>query len=121
MTDQKDKWQRRLAAEGVPLGVYVHEKGGDYLLFAVSCDERNGDFLAHYYSFEKRTRWTRTLVNFMSRFQYKRPATLTNYTMLRDELAVALGITSLSKKVLTNPIDVPCDGDGGPGIIGTGK
>ncbi len=45
-------------------GFYKHYKGGTYILFAVSVNEANGEHLVHYYSIEKKTRWTRTWDNF---------------------------------------------------------
>jgi hypothetical protein len=69
MSDEKDIAQAELAALDFKLGLYEHYKGGRYIIFAVSCDEDTLEPLVHYYSIEKKTRWTRTLVNFAENVQ----------------------------------------------------
>jgi hypothetical protein len=64
VNDEKDIAQERLAALRLQLGIYRHYRGGLYCVFAVSLDEDTLAPLVHYYSYEKKTRWTRTLVNF---------------------------------------------------------
>jgi hypothetical protein len=62
--DEKDEAQKRLQGSPLKLGVYQHYKGPTYVLFAESLDERSLEPLVHYYSIEKRSRWTRTRRNF---------------------------------------------------------
>jgi len=83
MPDDKDVAQEKLKRLGPYLGVYRHYKGPEYVLFAVSLMEDTLEPLAHYYSLEKKTRWTRTCENFsqdvtthVPRFQYVRQATV---------------------------------------------
>jgi hypothetical protein len=68
MTDEYDKndAQKVLALEvGDTLrGLWKHYKGGLYIVFSESVDEATGAHLVHYYSIEKRTRWTRTIASF---------------------------------------------------------
>lgn len=63
MDDYKQQAQDRIAEEvgDTKRGLYKHYKGGLYVLFSESVDEATGDVLVHYYSLEKRTRWTRKL------------------------------------------------------------
>jgi hypothetical protein len=62
----KDGWQGNARDEWgwIRLGLYRHYKGGLYVVFAKSVCEATGAALVHYYSLEKRTRWTRTAANF---------------------------------------------------------
>jgi hypothetical protein len=46
------------------VGVYVHYKGGEYIVFAHTVDEDSLALLVHYYSMKRHTRWTRTVKNF---------------------------------------------------------
>ena len=46
------------------LGTYQHYKGGYYTVFALTLKEDNLDILVHYYSHEKKTRWSRTFQDF---------------------------------------------------------
>ena len=66
MTDQKDEAQETLASDiGSTLrGLWKHYKWGLYIVFSESVEEATGTLLVHYYSIEKRTRWTRTVNNF---------------------------------------------------------
>jgi hypothetical protein len=81
--DNKDVMQAALAKMKPRLGVYEHTKGGLYIVFAVSLKEDTLDPLVHYYSIDKKTRWTRDYENFVEvvlgrpRFVYVRPATVT--------------------------------------------
>ena len=96
--DDKNEAQARLAAtcesaDVWPGHVYRHYKGGEYVVFAVTLDEDVLVPLVHYYSLEKRTRWTRMIVNFADvigdqashRFERVRPVTF-------DEYLAALGV-----------------------------
>jgi hypothetical protein len=92
--DIKDVQQERLACLKLPLGVYKHWKGGEYVLFAITLDESNLRILVHYYSLEKKTRWTRSYDDFTKdvdgnglsrRFHYLRRAK-------PDELLAALSL-----------------------------
>jgi hypothetical protein len=86
--DDKDEVQERLRATSLKLGVYRHYKGGLYVLFAESVREETLEPMVHYFSLEKKTRWTRSKSNFgetvvlpdnsaMSRrFAYDREATV---------------------------------------------
>jgi hypothetical protein len=86
MSDEKDEAQAKLAAFDFKLGVWEHYKGGLYVVFAISLDEETLQRLVHYFSIEKKTRWTRSLLNFTQyvgpgefsprRFVYDRDATL---------------------------------------------
>lgn len=49
------------ATAAAPRGIYGHRNGGEYVLFAHSLDEETLEPLVHYYSLDKKTRWTRTL------------------------------------------------------------
>jgi hypothetical protein len=103
--DEKDKAQeglKRVIAE-VPLGIYRHCKGGIYTVYSHTIDERSMEPRIHYYSHEKKTRWTRSWENFTSawdgsvvqswdqsrllRFTFERPASL-------HELLEAAGLVS---------------------------
>jgi hypothetical protein len=88
MGDVKSKSQEHLHKLGFKLGVYRHYKGGEYVAFMVTLDEETLEALVHYYSLKKKTRWTRTLLNFeetlannrlmenpFPRFDYVRAAT----------------------------------------------
>lgn len=68
-------------------GLYRHYKGGYYVMYGKTVDEETLETLVHYYSLEKKTRWTRTLENFTAkvyledrkdqqRFEYVREASL---------------------------------------------
>ena len=48
-----------------PGWVYRHYKGGYYTVFAVTVDEADQKIRVHYYSHERKTRWTRTFLNFV--------------------------------------------------------
>lgn len=80
---------RRLAA-WCPIGVYAHQKGGEYVVYSHSVGEASLTALVHYFSLSKRTRWTRTVANFIEevggrrRFTSIRPATV-------EELEAAFG------------------------------
>ena len=66
-TYDKDAEQAALERRSVEArGLYRHYKGGLYIVFSTSLDEATGEGLVHYYSLEKRTRWTRTADNFWS-------------------------------------------------------
>jgi hypothetical protein len=58
--DQKSSVQEVLERLHVPAGLYQHWKGPLYVAFSNSIHEKSGEALVHYYSLEKRTRWTRT-------------------------------------------------------------
>lgn len=81
--DPKEEAQRDLARAMAlcPIGVYGHRKGGTYAVFSHSVDETTLAPLVHYFSFEKHTRWTRTVENFLEivdgapRFRWVREAT----------------------------------------------
>jgi hypothetical protein len=62
--DPKAEAQAWLAAFGFKPGVYRHYKGGLYITLAASVHEETLELLVHYYSVERKTRWTRTLTNF---------------------------------------------------------
>lgn len=68
-TYDKDEAQEALGEQyGDTLrGLYRHYKGGLYVAFSESVDEATGEALVHYYSIEKRTRWTRTVRNFTAK------------------------------------------------------
>ncbi len=82
--DDKDEAQTELAGCGLQYGIYRHYKGGYYVLYSKSVLESHLEVLVHYYSFQKKTRWTRTLADFTSkvkvdgqmvyRFEYIREA-----------------------------------------------
>ena len=93
--DAKDEAQAKLAATDFKLGVWRHYKGGLYVVFALSLDEETLQPLVHYFSLEKRTRWTRAMHNFKSvkieeqpwwaykpRFTYERPASIDEIILL---------------------------------------
>ena len=98
VTDTKDEAQERLRKFGPKLGVYRHYKGPLYVLFAVTLSEDELTPMAHYYSLEKCTKWTRTCENFSEdvdvpegkaqRFSYERPCT-------PSELALTLGVQAV--------------------------
>jgi hypothetical protein len=48
-----------------PVGLYMHRKGGAYIVFAHSLKEDTLDPLVHYWSIERRTVWTRTIADFI--------------------------------------------------------
>jgi hypothetical protein len=81
--DPKDDVQTKLSAIAAqcPIGVYVHRKGGEYVVYSHSLDEGTLQPLVHYYSLTKRTRWTRTVADFTEevdgkpRFARVRPPT----------------------------------------------
>jgi hypothetical protein len=111
MTDTKDRAQENLREVHLPFGVYRHYKGGLYVLFATSVDESTLAPLVHYYSLEKKTRWTRTRGNFMERdvgsfddhevprFTFVRPAET-------KELYESLGLSFLQRShVSPAPVD----------------
>jgi hypothetical protein len=87
MSDPKALAQAALKVLDLPLGVYRHYKGGEYVLFAVSLMEETLQIMVHYYSVGHGTRWTRALSNWneqidvhldparRSRFEYVRPFT----------------------------------------------
>ena len=66
MSDFKDMAQEGLKATTARIkpGVYRHYKGGEYIVFATSLKEDTLEGLVHYYSIEKKTRWTRTVADF---------------------------------------------------------
>ena len=81
--DSKDTAQKALNANPPKLGIYKHCKGGLYTLYSFSLNESTKEPLVHYYSHEKRTRWTWTVTNFFEilsdgvpRFTFMRPASL---------------------------------------------
>jgi hypothetical protein len=97
--DGKDQAQKILKELAPKLGLYQHYKGGFYIAFACSVDEETLGYLLHYYSLEKRTRWTRRLRNFVEdvakddlqvsftpRFAWVREAT-------SEEVLAACGVT----------------------------
>jgi hypothetical protein len=55
----------RVAEHAFHFGVYRHKKGGLYVPYSLTLDEPTLGVLVHYASLEKRTRWTRTLENFL--------------------------------------------------------
>lgn len=67
--DPKQDVQESLPAlaELCPVGVYTHRNGGTYVVFAHSVNEATLAPLVHYYSVDKRTRWTRTIKNFVEK------------------------------------------------------
>ena len=69
MSDEKDAAQMFLrdvdAKTTCPIGVYVHRKGGTYVVYSHSVNEATLASLVHYYSVDKGTRWTRTVDNFV--------------------------------------------------------
>jgi hypothetical protein len=93
--DAKDECQAKLAKLGFRLGVYRHYKGGLYVVYSTSLDEELLHALVHYYSLEKKTRWTRFLDVFteevdvpdgkVARFVYERG-------MTPSELHDAIGV-----------------------------
>ena len=99
--DEKDARQADLRSSTLQLGVYRHYKGAEYVLFAVSLHEETLEPLVHYYSLEKRTRWTRSWNNFvevlkddprgtLGRFTYVRKATVVE---ILDGLRLVLSLT----------------------------
>jgi hypothetical protein len=66
MPDEKDAAQEKLESvkKKLPLGTYQHYKGSYYTVFALSLKEDTLDVLVHYYSHEKKTRWSRTIEDF---------------------------------------------------------
>jgi hypothetical protein len=70
MSDIKDDLQFRLPmmVTRCPIGVYVHCKGGTYVVHGHSLEEASLVALVHYYSVDKGTRWTRTIDNFTEVF-----------------------------------------------------
>lgn len=52
-------------ASHCPIGVYTHRKGGRYVVYGYSIDEESLAPLVHYYSLDKKTRWTRTISAFL--------------------------------------------------------
>jgi len=64
--DEKDAAQAALAeaASCCPVGVYAHRNGGEYVVYGHSIDEATLVPLVHYFSIAKRSRWTRTIINF---------------------------------------------------------
>lgn len=101
---EKDDAQEALRLARPLLGVYQHYKGPLYTLFCVSLDERTLEILVHYYSHEKRTRWTRTLQNFLEDTQ--RPmelASVPRFVRVRDasylELTIAVGFNALAEEL----------------------
>jgi len=85
--ENKSDAQTALAECGQQYGLYRHYKGGYYVMYGKTVNEETLETLVHYYSLEKKTRWTRTLENFtatvyleergnMQRFEYVREASL---------------------------------------------
>jgi len=78
-----------------PRGIYVHHKGGLYCLYSMTVHESLLLPLFHYYSLQKKVRWTRDFVAWTSivqrddqeipRFKFLRDAT-------RQELLEACGL-----------------------------
>lgn len=86
--------QLAVAANAVPLGVYKHWKGPLYVVFATSVDEAFCVPLVHYYSIERRTRWTRTFTDWFGHSP-DCPMTMRRFDFVRQasqlELLTALG------------------------------
>ena len=59
----KDEAQENLAALNL-VGVYRHYKGPLYTVYSVSIHESTLETMVHYYSHEKKSRWTRSYDNF---------------------------------------------------------
>lgn len=69
--EDKGRRQADLRASGFKLGWYRHYKGGKYLAFATSVREDTGEILVHYFSHSRRTRWTRTMLDFCATLTFK--------------------------------------------------
>jgi hypothetical protein len=104
--DAKDRAQEDLIEkqEEVPLGLWRHYKGGEYIVFALSVQEDTCKHLVHYYSLDKKTRWTRSLSNFVEivtppgsylvpRFRFVRVTSM-------DEHLEAVGLAEGVRKVV---------------------
>lgn len=79
MIDEKAIWQERhreLTEAKFKKGMYVHANGGLYVAYSTTCDEVTGQVLVHYYSVERKTRWTRTLEVFLGRFAFRYEVTV---------------------------------------------
>lgn len=91
----KNLAQLDLASNGFKLGLYRHYKGGYYVAYSVSLDEECLEPLVHYYSCERKTRWTRT----MRRFEASRLVGNARFLFVRScawqELAKAAGLDAL--------------------------
>lgn len=88
----KNDAQERLAIDvGDTLrGLYKHYKGGLYIVFSESVDEATGTLLVHYYSIEKRTRWTRTIENFTGEVGDGMLSSTPRFTCIREALDAEL-------------------------------
>ena len=69
----KDHAQASLKELQFQLGFYRHYLGGKYVAFAVTLSEDTLEPLVHYYSVDKKTRWTRTLENWASAVEGGQP------------------------------------------------
>jgi hypothetical protein len=83
MSDEKDLAQALLKTNILPCSVYEHYKGGEYVVFAYSVHEGTLQLLVHYYSLEKKTRWTRPYNDFLAMMQNPAGETIYRFTMKR--------------------------------------
>lgn len=93
MNALKAEAQEALAKAFDVRGLFRHYKGGAYIVYSVSINETDGERMVHYYSIDRKSRWTRTWKNFFSdspidptreRFTLMRAATV-------EELRLAAG------------------------------
>jgi hypothetical protein len=79
-----------------PIGVYSHRNGGTYAVYAHSVDEETLEPLVHYWSFDKKTSWTRKISVFTEqvdgkpRFERERDLTAIEMLVVVNYLVGAL-------------------------------
>jgi hypothetical protein len=98
MSDQKDNAQKALQAKPDILGFYLHYKGNAYFVYSVSVNEANGEHLVHYYSIERKTRWTRTWDNFFMKVEARNASNTMNVMIDRfTKLDTSFTLADLGK------------------------
>lgn len=94
----KNVAQRELYDVRFRLGAYRHYKGSFYIAYSVTVDEATLEPMVHYYSLDKKTRWTRTVKNFtelVDKDGHKIQRFVWSYHASWQELAVAAGLEEL--------------------------
>ena len=98
MYDSKTTAQLDLSVRAAmcPIGVYSHRRGGTYAVYAHSIDEATLEPLVHYWSFDKKTSWTRKisvfteLVDGKPRFERERDLTAIEMLVVANYIVGAL-------------------------------
>ncbi len=101
---EKDDAQQAEAARSSAVGVYKHYKGSFYTAYGTNVKEDTFEPLVHYFSQEKKTRWTRTRENFHQLVELQDPPRLVaRFQFMRlaswPELLEAVGLDELLDKL----------------------